>query len=306
MNKYKYPSPGSSLWQLQQLLPLFSVVLLLATAGCRQDRLPGERPLKLRFGSISQAGSAAIREIEVFVFDDQLRLIGRATTTVDGTLSLDYPHTSTLHCIAWGNSKNNSLEISTLQPGDPLEKGNLALTPLSPAQDGTTYSNLPPDLFRGTIKLDNNATTAAQPSNRMVMLRTTASIHITIDGLSETIGTAAGLYTVEISKAASHVDFEGNYGGTATHRLTGSFNAQKEYVIPPFRLFPPAVGKGITIAIFHDGILLKRITQTSDRQPIRPEAGKDLKLLIIFDPGGDVEVKAPGWNTSDVEVVYPK
>lgn len=306
MNKYKYPSPGSSLWRLQQLLLLFSVVLLLATAGCRQDRLPGERPLKLSFGSASQAGSDAIREIEVFVFDDQLRLIGRASTGIDGTLSLDYPHTSTLHCIAWGNSKDNSLEISTLQPGDPLEKGNLALTPLSPAQSKATYSNLPPDLFRGAIKIDNNATTAAQPSTRMVMLQTTASIHITIDGLSETIGTAAGLYTVEISKAASRIDFEGDYGGTATHCLAGSFNTQKEYIIPPFRLFPPAAGKGISIAIYHDGKLLKRITQTSDRQFIRPEAGKELKLLIRFNPNGDVEVKTPGWNSSDIEVNYPK
>lgn len=304
MNENKYTYPGSSLWRLQHLLPLLSAVLLLTAAGCRKEGLPGEKQLRLSFHSASQAGPDAIREIEVFIFDDQLRLISRATGAIDGTLSLDCPQTPTLHCIAWGNSKNNSLEFSMLQSGDPLDKAYLALTPLSSAQAETQFLNTPPDLYRGATQLDNNTTTGSQLAFNMEMLPATASIHITISGLPEITGTMAGNYSVEVNRPATRIDFEGLPAGTASHRLTGSFNTQKEYIIPPFRLFPPATGKGIKIAVFHNGKLLKDITQTSDRQPILPKAGEELTLLIVFSPDGDAEVRPPGWKPNDIDVVY--
>lgn len=304
INKYKYPD--SALWQLQHMLPLFFAVLLLTTACCKKEELISGRTLTFSLDSASLADPDAIREIEVFVFDNQQQLISRTSTGIDGTISLDYPQTPTLHCIAWGNSKDNSLEYSTLQPGDPLEKGYLALTPHSPTRAETIFSNTPPDLFRGAIQIDNSTPADAQPSTRMVMQQTTASIYITIDGLSETTGIEAGEYTVEVNNAATSIDFKGRYSGKTTHRLTGSFNAQKEYIILPFHLFPPVAGQGITIDILHDGKLLESITQMSDKQSIIPVAGKVLKLLISISPSGGVEVSPPGWNPTDIEVNYPK
>lgn len=307
MNENKYTYPNSSLWRLQHLLPLLSVVLLLMAAGCKQERLPGGRLLKFSFGSTSQPDPDAIREIEVFVFDDREQLIGCTDTKSDGTVSLDYPQTSTLHCIAWGNSKNSSLELPLLQPGDPFDKRYLALKKISSIQGGTQFYNTPPNLFRGAIQLDNNPT----PSNRqpvtipMVMQPTTASIHITIGGLPEATGTETGDYAIVVDGASSRIDFSGNYSGKAVHRLTGSFNTRKEYIIPAFRLFPPAAGKGIRIDVSHDGKLLKSITQTSDGERLLPVAGKALELSIKFTPDG-VEVKQPGSDPTDIEVVYPK
>lgn len=306
MNEYKYTYPGPSLQWLQHLLPLLCVMLLLTTAGCRKEDMSGGRQLKFSFDSTSQPDPDAIREIEVFVFDNQLRLISRATAGIDGTLSLDNLQSPTLHCIAWGNCNDDSLEFSTLQPGDPLGKAYLALTPLSPARAGTQYLNTPPNLFWGAIRTDNNTTAGNGQTIPLMMQPVTASIYITISGLPEITGTTAGNYTLEVSRSASRIDFEGKPGGTAVHCLTGTFNAQKEYIVPPFRLFPPVAGKGIKIAVFHNGKLLKNITQTSDRRPILPEAGKALKLLIVFSDDGDVEVRQPGWSPTDIEVVYPR
>lgn len=302
MNENKHTYPGSSPWRLRHLLPLLPAVLLFTVAGCWKDSLPGVRQLKLNFYNASQAGSGAIREIEVFVFDDQQQLSNRATGTIDGTLSLDRPRTTTLHCIAWGNSNDKSLRLPVLQPGDPLDGAYLTLTPLSPAKDGTQYLNTPPNLFRGAIETDNK-TIASQPSFNMKMQPTTASINITISGLPETTGTETGDYALVVDGPAARIDFSGNYSGKAVHRLTGSFNTKKEYVIPRFRLFPTAAGKGIRIDIDHNGELLKSITQTSSGQPILPEEGKELSLLIKFTPGG-VEVKQPGENSTDIEKVY--
>lgn len=302
MNENKYTYSGSSPWRLQHLLPLFSAVLLLMVAGCMKEGLPGTRKLELSFHSALPAGSDAIREIEVFVLDDQQQLISRATGTIGETLSFDCPQTPTLHCIAWGNSNDNSLELPTLQPGDPLDKACLALTPLSSAKAGTQYLNTPPNLFRGATETDNNTLTARRVFN-MKMQPTTASIHITISGLPETTGTETGDYVLVVDGPAARIDFSGNYSGKAVHRLTGSFNTQKEYIIPPFRLFPTATGKGIRIDIGYNGELLKSITQTSDGQPILPKEGKELSLLIKFTPGG-VEVKRSGGNSTDIEKVY--
>ncbi|MCL3849710.1 FimB/Mfa2 family fimbrial subunit [Parabacteroides sp. GYB001] len=304
MNENKHTYPGSSPWRLRHLLPLLPAVLLFTVAGCWKDSLPGVRQLKLNFYNASQAGSGAIREIEVFVFDDQQQLSNRATGTIDGTLSLDRPRTTTLHCIAWGNSNDKSLRLPVLQPGDPLDGAYLTLTPLSPAKDGTQYLNTPPNLFRGAIETDNK-TIASQPSFNMKMQPTTASINITISGLAESTPTETGDYAIVVNGSPARIDFEGNYSGNAVHRLTGSFNTQKEYIIPPFRLFPSVAGKGIRIDIDHNGKLLESITKTSNGQPLLPEKGKELALLIKFIPGG-VEVKLPGEGPTDVEVVYPK
>lgn len=305
MNENKYKYPGSSLWQLQHLLPLLSVMLLLTTVGCcRKEKLFSGRILTFSFDSTSQIDPEAIREIEVFVYDDEDMLIGRASTGINGTITLDYPDIPTLHCIAWGNSKDSSLELSPLQPGDPIEKAYLALKPLSSHRTETQYHNTSPDLFRGAIQIDNNMTDDRLPT-QIVMQQTTASIQIIIDGLPSVTGTEAGDYCVVVNGVGGRIDFLGGYSGKAVHCLTGSFNIEKEYIIPPFRLFPSTEGEEINIDIFHDEKLLKSITQTNDGKPILPAIGKELTLLIKF-PSGGVEVKPPGWNSTDVEVSYPK
>lgn len=184
MNENKHTYPGSSLWRLQHLLLLFPAVLFLTVAGCWRDGLPGKRQLKLSFHGTSLADGDAIREIELFVFDDQQQLINRATGTIGETISLDYPSTRPLHYIAWGNSNDKSLRLPTLQPGDLLDGAYLALTPLSSVKAETQYLNTPPDLFRGAIDTDNKTIARGAPFT-MEMRPATASIHITISGLSE-------------------------------------------------------------------------------------------------------------------------
>lgn len=314
MNENKYTYPGPFCQRLQSLLPLLAVWLLLMTACSKKEEpVPNGKIQKLSFDCSSGSQTDAIREIEVFVFDDQERFIGRTSTQVDGAITLDYPQTSALHCIAWGNSKDSSLEFSPLKPGDSLEKGYLTLKPLSPARAEETFSNTPPDLFWGAIQIDNTSTTDTGKPLQMVMQPTTASIHITIDGLAEATGTEDGDYAVVVSEPAGSIDFSDNYDGKTRHCLTGSFDAAKEYIIPAFRLFPAAGSEGIEFDVIHNGKLLKSITQTSDGKPIIPVPGKELTLQIKFDTpppppstGGDLEIKPPEWDEVDVTVSVTK
>lgn len=314
MNENKYTYPGLFRQQLQSLLPLLAVWLLLTTACSKKEEpIPNGKIQKLRFDCSSGSQTDAIREIEVFVFDDQERFIGRSSTQAGGTITLDYPQTSVLHCIAWGNSKDSNLEFSPLKSGDSLEKGYLTLKTLPSVRAGETFCNMPPDLFWGAIQIDNTPTTDDRQPLQMVMQPTTASIHITIDGLPETTGTEDGDYAVVVSEPAGRIDFSGSYGGKTRHRLTGAFDTAKEYIIPAFRLFPTVGGEGIEVDVIHDGKLLKSITQTSDGKPIIPVPGKELTLLIKFDAPapppsteGGLEVKPPEWNVTDVTVSVTK
>lgn len=304
-------SPRSlwSAWSSRLSVPLL-LLLLLLTAGCRktEDPIPSKsKTLRFNIGGDGQAESGSIREIEVFVYDDKDRLIGRIGSTADGAVVLDYPDIPTLRCVAWGNSKDSGLELSPLQPGDPLDKGYLALKPLSPTRAGTGLYPPPPNLFRGTLEIDNNTATGNDAEARMPMLSTVATTYITIGGLQEHTGTATGEYAVVIRGAADRILFSGDYGKeSSVHRITGAFNAEKEYVLPPFLLFPPAVGTGgITIDILHDGEPLRSVSQTSDGKPIVPVAGKRLELRIVFKPqDGGVNVTPPGWTSVDIEVSY--
>lgn len=305
MIKDKQPYPRRLFKQL--LLP---AALLLLAAGCSKTGEPvSGKVLKFAIGGEGQTGAEAIREIELFVYDDKDRLVGRAGSTVDGTVVLDYPGIPTLRCVAWGNSKDSGLELPPLQPGDPLDKGYLALEPLSPTRGETGLLQLPPDLFRGAIEIDNNNAAGNSAEVRMSMLPTVATTYMTILGLQGYTGTATGGYAVIIRGTAGRIGFPGNYGKEpSAHRITGSFNAGKEYILPPFHLFPPAAGTGgITIDILHDGKLLKSVSHTNDGKPVVPIAGKPLELRITFKPGGGgVDVTPPGWIPADIEVSYPK
>ena len=304
MNENKHTYPGSSPRRLQHLLLLSLAMLFLTMAGCWKDTLPGKRQLKLNFHGISLTEGEAIHEIELFVFDDRLQLTNRATGTIGETVTLDCSSTRSLQCIAWGNSSDKSLKLPALQPGDPLDGAYIALTPLSSAKAETKYLNTPPDLFRGAIGTDKK-TIARQPALAMEMRPVTASVYITIIGLSKATGTTDGDYTVEVSRTAARIDFEGTTAGSAIHRVTGSFNSRKEYIIPSFRVFPPPDDKGIKVGIYHNGMLLKELTQTSTRRPLVPVTGQELKLTIAFNADGSAEVKPPGWTPSDVDVTYP-
>lgn len=311
MNENEYTSPTFSRQRLQSLLPLLSLLLLLTTACCKKEEpVNNGRKQKLSFDCSSGSQTDAIREIEVFVFDDQERLLGRTSTQVEGTIVLDYPQTSVLHCIAWGNSKDSGLEFSPLKLGDSLEEGYLILKTLSPVRAGETFSNMPPDLFWGAIQIDNTSMPDDRQPLQMVMLPTTASIHITIDGLPDATGTESGDYSVVVGEPAGRIDFSGSYGGKTRHRLTGTFDTGNDYIIPVFRLFPAVGGEGIGIEVFHGGELLKSITQTSSGKPIIPVPGKELTLLIKFDTppsfDGNLEIKPPEWDTTDVTVSVTK
>ena len=98
MNENEYTSPTFSRQRLQSLLPLLSLLLLLTTACCKKEEpVNNGRKQKLSFDCSSGSQTDAIREIEVFVFDDQERLLGRTSTQVEGTIVLDYPQASVLH-----------------------------------------------------------------------------------------------------------------------------------------------------------------------------------------------------------------
>lgn len=292
------------------LLQLTLILLSLFAAGCckSEDPISG-KVLTFVFGGEGQPQGGTIREIELFVYDDKDRLIGRAGSQIDGTVVLDYPDVPTLRCVAWGNSKDSGLELSPLQPGDPLDKGHLALKTLSPTRAETGLHQLPPDLFRGAITIDNTAATDTASDTQMLMLPAVATTDISVRGLQEYTGSAAGDYAVIIRGTADRIGFAGNYGKEkAIHRVTGTFNTEKEYILPSFHLFPPAAGtEGLTIDILHDSKLLKSVSQTNDGKPIVPIAGKPLELRITFNPGGGgVDVTPPGWTSTDVEVSYPK
>lgn len=307
MNKNKYTSLSPSFQRLQQLLPLILWLLLQLSGCCKNEEPVSGKALKFTIGGEGQPQADIIREIEIFVYDAKERLIGHTSSQIDGTIVLDYPDIPTLYCVAWGNSKDDALETGPVKTGDLVENGYLALKALPITRTETQYYHTPPNLFRGTVKIDNNTTSDNTQEVRMFLQQTVAPVYITIRGLQEATGTDKGIYTITVSGAASRIDFRGSYGGTpAVHQLTGTFNAEKEYIIPTFYIFPtPAEGEGLTIDILHDGKLLKSVTQTNDEKPIIPVAGKPLELRISFTFSG-VDVNPPGWNSTDIEVNYPR
>ena len=100
-----------------------------------------------------------------------------------------------------------------------------------------------------------------------------------------------------VHETASRVDFEGRYGGDpASYAFSPRFEAGKDYIIPPFNLFPTTAGSGISIDIYRNGSLLRSISTDSGNQPILPVVGKTLNVLLNFRLDMNVELALNGWG----------
>ena len=147
------------------------------------------------------------------------------------------------------------------------------------------------------LNVDNTSTSNRIEEKEMSVSRMVASMNITIRGLELLSQSNEGVYSIVVHETASRVDFEGRYGGDpASYAFSPRFEAGKDYIIPPFNLFPTTAGSGISIDIYRNGSLLRSISTDSGNQPILPVVGKTLNVLLNFRLDVDVELALTGWG----------
>lgn len=276
----------------------FFILTLLLLSGCASDKEDDSFkgiPLKVKLPA--NVSTEAIKDMSLYVFDDKDLLLDILPIKNTESILLNYPGVPNLHCIAWCNIQDGTMSVSPLKKGDPLSDGFISLKPSSPTRAEMSIFTSPTDLFYGEFNVDNTSTSGRIEEQNLTVKRMVASMNITVRGLEVLSGSNDGNYSLVVRETASSIDFEGHYGGNlASYAFASGFEPGKDYVIPPFNLFPTIDGGGVTIDIYHNGDLLRSVSTDSSREPIIPIVNKTLNVLLNFKLDVSVEIAVTGWG----------
>lgn len=274
---------------------MFTLLLLSGCIAENNDDCFRGVPLKLKL----PAGISAetIKDISLYVFDDNDLLLDILPVNSSEPVALHYPDIPTLHCIAWCNTQDGTVSVSPLKKGESLSDGFISLKPSASTKASQSIFTSPTDLFYGELNVDNTSTSNHIEEKEMPVSRMVASMNITIRGLELLSQSNEGVYSIVVHETASRVDFEGRYAGDpASYAFSPRFEAGKDYIIPAFNLFPTTGGSGLAIDIYHNGSLLRSVSTDNGNQPILPVVGKTLNVLLNFRLDVDVELALTGWG----------
>ena len=274
---------------------MFTLLLLSGCIAENNDDCFRGVPLKLKLPA--GISSETIKDISLYVFDDNDLLLDILPMNSSEPVALHYPGIPTLHCIAWCNTQDVTISVSPLKKGESLSDGFISLKPSASTRASQSIFTSPTDLFYGELNVDNTSTSNRIEKKEMSVSRMVASMNITIRGLELLNQSNEGMYSIVVHETASRVDFTGRYGGDpASYAFSPRFEAGKDYIIPPFNLFPTTAGSGISIDIYRNGSLLRSVSTDSGNQPILPVVGKTLNVLLNFRLDVDVELALTGWG----------
>lgn len=283
-----------------RLIPEISYIIftLLLFSGCGADKEDdGFKGIPLKVKLPANVSAEAIKDLSLYVFDDKELLLDILPIRNTESILLNYPDVPNLHCIAWCNIQDGTMSVSPLKKGDSLSDGFISLKPSLSTRAETSFFTSPTDLFYGEFNVDNTSTSGRIEEQNLTVKRMVASMNITVRGLEELSGSNNGNYSLVVRETASIIDFEGHYGGNlASYAFASGFEPGKDYVIPPFNLFPTIDGGGVNIDIYHNGDLLRSVSTDSSRDPIIPIVNKTLNVLLNFKLDVSVEIAVTGWG----------
>lgn len=283
----------------------FTFTLLLLSGCIAENNDDCYKGIPLEVNLPKDVPPQTIEDMSFYVFDDKDLLLDILLVNGTEPVTLNYPDTPVLHCVAVCNTQDGTMLVNPLKKGDSCSDGFISLKPFVSSRTEKSIFTSPTDLFYGELKIDNNRTSYHPEEQYIGISRMTASMNITLRGLQKLAGTEEGDYSLVIHETTSRMDFSGNYGGVpASYSPAMSLAPNKDYEVSMFRLFPVTQGSGLTIDIYHNNSLLKSIEADGSGNPIVPVVGKTTNLLLNFEGFADVKVEITGWGETVVWKEY--
>lgn len=241
-----------------------------------------------------EIGGENIKDITLYVFDQNSLFLEQINTNVNELVSLDYRDASHFNIVAVGNGKQGGQAMPTLSVGDHISTGLISIK-----QTRVVYPvyTTPDDLFMGMVESvvnvrRNNSEVIIVPIQRVM-----ASVNITVKGLKEYYGAGDDNYHIVIRKTYSTFDFYGRGSGTEiSHQPTGSFNAQERYVVPDFNILPLANNGAMVLDIYYGNVLITTVVNDSSGNKLVPKAGQLLNILVDFTAYVSVSIVTTPWG----------
>lgn len=302
---------------------IFYLALLLVSAvltGCIKEKGSDYCPTAAHYLIVRSfdadnkeiTGTGAVREVVLYVFDNNGAYTGKIIGAENAHIPLDYPEGSQLTLVGWANSQNGKQIMPQLAQGTPIDQALVTLTENSsqpaavPAgskaspQIGSSSAS-PDDLFWGTGVVSLNSLEGqTEVGHELNIKRKVASISVVIKGLQEWAGTSDTDFSIVINGTRKSIDFRGNKVGNPTlylHQLLKNENGL--FVTGIFNTFPSADTR-ITIDVYKGSEKIYTVTTDGENKPFVLDEGRLLNVFIDFTRNAAVTFTVTEWGKVDI------
>lgn len=286
------------------LQPLSAPLLLMAMllSGCIKENLDAcDTTFRLTvkaFADGVELDRETIKEVSIYVFDENELFVELINAQIGEDIRVNHQEVTHFTIVAVGNGKQGGQSMPNLAVGDHL---TTALIGINQTRSAMPIYACPDDVFLGLVEHIANQRSNTPRGIIVPIHRLMASINITIKGLKGSSQTDLAGYSIVMRKSHSHFDFYGRTSGQEiAHPPLGSFNTAGIYFVPNFNLLPIPNSKGVLLDIHHHGTLLTTVVADSQGNPINPQAGELLNLLIDFAGDINVSVVITPWGKAHV------
>lgn len=294
-----------SLTGVRNLLMVMAVAL--GFTGCIKEG-PTVCPTEISlYISIKANADGAVQipdKATIFLFDQQRVSLERievdAETIASGEpVRIPFKAEGKPWVVVWANLSNNEV-ITPIEPGITLDQMTVGL-----GKDADGYDLQPDDLFYGIKQLTGKTVEVIDIAPK------TAKINLTVKGLPW--GVVAEDYYFTVESHYGKYDFTGlPHKDMSTHLLKGQFTDSHDlvtplsynlihYPVPDLRYIMMDTAtvnlwKKTTGAAGDD--LLATVNKDMNGQPLMPQPGKTMNILIHFTDTGNIEVSVviTDWN----------
>ena len=283
---------------------------LFTLAGCApHDNLadcPPPASLTVRAYSVVSDGRRVeqlgrVREVAIFVYDENEKLLGRIDTQTDTPVPLDFPGHKKFNIAALGNSEGDYYNVSAT---DGLTASRVTATP---SAESTPPSALVDDLFHGVQYLELKKGYVIE-NIEVPIFRKIGAMNITVRGLYPKPGDTADDYEFVIRETYREMDFKGNFidgAGRMTYHAKGVFQDNGDLFVDNFNLMPSVPGYNIGIDILYKGTLMARNIYRSSASMLPTTLGisPNVQEDVFIAYTDDATVERTINSTPDVQIV---
>lgn len=269
--------------RVYRALLLLSLALLLH--GCVREQTDACVEYELSVRAVTPSGedvttSGMITSVDLYLFDEDgfVRVIPKSSSS-DFLFGAEKDKALTL--VAWGNLKEDSLKLPSLEVGTSLQDAKIELL-----QAATGYDLTVTDLFYCYRELSAETTTRGIQSDtvNLVMERISAALEVRVSHAREYFGGTEGELSIVVRGAGSVLNFLGESSGEEAGYAPSmtATEGEDEWVAPLFRIFPTGDEQTISVELYRDNEKISTITTDDEGNSLKALPGKETYITVDF------------------------
>jgi hypothetical protein len=284
---------------------IFSIIaacfLLFFTESCIKEDLSGCTEYQFWVKVTDPDGEtlslSTADPLNVYLFDQDDRFVRMLSTNADGKVILGYDQDEPLTLVAWGNLKEDTLDVSDPVKGESIDDLFVTL------RKSGAYHLSPTDIFYASFSKDASGTITTRSARMekdtitLSLTRQVASVTITSRHLDDRFGSdTAGMYYV-VRQVGTTLNFSGDLSGdTASYCPACAFDANDYLVTPVFRVLPTQTDGTLYVDLYRGDSLLYTSGTDSSGNTLQSISGKQLNITIDFQNGVGLTVTVTPWG----------